>query len=87
MVEAYFDNIQSNIISCLQRARSVVRIAVSWFTDFEIYDILVNAARQGVRVEIILLDDVINESMKIKLSGLSLGIGFVAWLFKGRVLP
>lgn len=79
MVEVHFDNIQLNIIGYLQRATSTIRIAVSWFTDFEIYDILVNLARKGIRIEIILLDDKINENIKNKFSKLSSVIIHTYW--------
>lgn len=64
-VKSYFTDIKSHIVEELQKANLSVYIAVAWFTDSEIFDILVSKASLGVKVEILLVDDEINANSKI----------------------
>ena len=58
--QAYFDDIQLQIIRELQRAESSIHIAVAWFTDPKIFEVLCAKAQSGVRVELIIINDSIN---------------------------
>jgi hypothetical protein len=43
---AYFENIQTEIIEVLQSAQYQIRIAVAWFTDSQLFDILLSKAKK-----------------------------------------
>lgn len=58
--QAYFDDIQVQIIRELKKARYSIRIAIAWFTDGIIFDTLCDLSSAGIKVEIILMDDHIN---------------------------
>ena len=60
MQEAYFTSIGVNIINNLKKAQSTVHVAMAWFTNDSLFESLLACARRGVKVELILLDDVIN---------------------------
>lgn len=53
-VESHFLDIQDRIKDVLQEANHVIRIAVAWFTDDILFNILVEKARSGVQVELVL---------------------------------
>lgn len=59
--QAYFDDIQLHIIHELNKARNSLVIAVAWFTDSKIFDALCEKAASGVRVELMLANDRIND--------------------------
>ncbi|TAH22489.1 MAG: tetratricopeptide repeat protein [Cytophagales bacterium] len=61
MEQVFFKNIQHTIISELQDAQQSIQIAVCWFTNKAIFDILAQKASQGVSLSIILLDDYTNK--------------------------
>ncbi len=59
--QAHFDDIQLHIIHELNKAKTSIIIAVAWFTDYEIFDLLCDRAEAGVAVELIITNDAINE--------------------------
>jgi len=58
--QAYFDDIQLQILHELRKATSSIHIAVAWFTDPYIFEQLCQKAGSGVRVELIVVNDSIN---------------------------
>ena len=62
-----FDDIQSAIINEITNAKYIIWIAVAWFTDKDLANLLFKKAKQGVNVQIILNDDKINSTLKEKL--------------------
>lgn len=58
--QAFFNNIRSEILSLLSSAENEILIAMAWFTNTELLNALIQCLRRGVRVKLILLDDVIN---------------------------
>jgi hypothetical protein len=60
MEKACFSNIRSNIISLLETAQDEVLIAVCWFTSEEIFEVLCKLVKQGVKVDLVVLNDFIN---------------------------
>ncbi len=58
----YFKGIHTQIISELRKAEKDITIAVAWFTDKEIFRILCQRARMGVRVKLLIIDDDINRN-------------------------
>jgi tetratricopeptide (TPR) repeat protein len=63
--EVHFSNIREVIKKKLEEASSSVRIAVAWFTDKELFDILILKSKKGIQVELILNDDHINSGSEI----------------------
>jgi hypothetical protein len=57
---AYFDNIKTNLINELKNANSSILVAVAWFTDNDLLEILCEKANNGINVEIIIANDEIN---------------------------
>lgn len=60
MEQAYFSEIRSKILPCLEHAKEDVVIAMAWFTSAELFDALLSCLKRNVNVELILLDDAIN---------------------------
>jgi hypothetical protein len=61
-LQAYFQNIQTVIIDNLAKAEHEILVAVAWFTDREIFNVLCGKAKAGVSVSIALLGDEINQA-------------------------
>lgn len=61
-LQAHFQNIQQVIISHLQDAQHEILVAVAWFTDREIFEVLCQKAQSGVQVSVALLGDDINQA-------------------------
>lgn len=57
---AHFECIHETILAELQKAEESVYVAVAWFTDRTLFDMLCKGARAGVRVELMLTNDAIN---------------------------
>jgi hypothetical protein len=64
--QAYFDDIQLQILHELRKATTSIHIAVAWFTDPEIFEQLCQKAGSGVRVELIVFNDSINRNSPIE---------------------
>jgi hypothetical protein len=58
--KAYFENIQSVIATELEMADNSIYVAVAWFTDRQLKDILCQKASEGVQVRVLILNDDIN---------------------------
>lgn len=61
MQTAYFSNIGDQIHTLLRNAREEVLVTMAWFTNNDLFDSLLSCLNRGVKVELILLDDVINK--------------------------
>ncbi len=59
-VKAYFSDIHKVIIKQLELANAQINVAVAWFTDREIFDVLCKKAQSGVKVLVVLMADDIN---------------------------
>lgn len=57
---SYFTNIRSEILSRLYEAKKEVLIAMAWFTNKELFNACLDCLKRGVKIELILLDDLIN---------------------------
>ena len=57
---ARISGISSLIQEELLRAKNNVQVAFAWFTDQSIYQVLLQKAREGVLVSVLLRHDVIN---------------------------
>lgn len=60
MVQAYFHNIRSSIISEIEKANKSLKVAVYWFTNYELFEVLYQKQLNGVQCELIIHNDYIN---------------------------
>lgn len=58
--QAYFSNIRFEILSILKKAEKEILIAMAWFTSKELLSAIIQCLKRGVKVKIVLLDDIIN---------------------------
>lgn len=63
--EALFSNIADRLSLELSQASDSIYIAAAWFSNVRLFDILVDKARQGVSVSLMMSNDVINRKSKI----------------------
>jgi hypothetical protein len=68
--EAVFENIAERIKVELISATESIHIAVAWFTNRIIFELLVEKAKQGCRVSLIVSNDKINQSSTIDFDNL-----------------
>jgi len=79
--QAHFENIQSHILTTLETAEKQICVAVAWFTDKKILKMLEKKAEEGVKVELLLMDDEINRGdYGLDFSGLLAKGGSVHWV-------
>lgn len=62
---AYFSNIRSHIQTELKTAKDSIFVAVAWFTDAKLFDILCQKAINGLDVQLIVMDDDITRNCSI----------------------
>ena len=60
IANACFSNIKKELSLSLGLAKSHIRIAMAWFTNNELMDELICIVRNGIHVDLILLDDELN---------------------------
>lgn len=60
MVEAQFSNIRKSILKEVSKASESLKVAVYWFTNHELFDLLYQKQREGVQCELIIHNDYIN---------------------------
>lgn len=58
--EAYFKGIQDVIISYISKAKESLKIAMAWFTNPAIFNVLCRASKRGVEVHLLINNDLIN---------------------------
>ncbi|MCX6231115.1 MAG: phospholipase D-like domain-containing protein [Bacteroidetes bacterium] len=63
--EAVFENIGNRIITEIETAQQTLHIAVAWFTNRNIFNTILDKARNGIIVYLIVSDDLINANSKI----------------------
>lgn len=62
MTEVIFNNIAYALKQYIETATHSLKIAVAWFTNEELFDVVLSAIKRGVSVELIILDDAINRN-------------------------
>lgn len=62
-----FERIKEMLIEELQQAKYTIWVAVAWFTDRDLANLLYKKSKQGVNVQIILNDDDINSALSSRL--------------------
>lgn len=58
--EIHFEELQQKIKNELSNAKFLIWVAMAWFTDKELFDILDNKRKAGLSVQVLLLEDDIN---------------------------
>ena len=83
--QAYFEDIQHHLLKELRRARKSIIVAVAWFTDEDIYKLLCQKSGEGVKVEIILINDAINRGTSgLNFKLLKTNKGIINFIGNGR---
>ena len=83
-LKAHFSGIHKVIIDRLSTAQSEIAVAVAWFTDRDIFEVLCKKARVGVRVSVMLIGDEINQGAgRLNFARLSSFGGQVVFLAPG----
>lgn len=59
-VEVHFADNQAKVIEAVSRAEFTIWVAVAWFTDPVLFNLLKKKAAEGVHVQVVILDDEIN---------------------------
>lgn len=71
--EALFSNIADRISTELSQAESSIYIAVAWLTNRDLFNILVDKAKSGVTVQLLLSNDEFNQNSYLDFSRLKIG--------------
>lgn len=75
MEKALFKDIKDYIIENLCKANDIIRIAVAWFTNDDLFQAILIALDKNVKVELVLIDDCINKN--------EFGLDFSLFIAKG----
>jgi phosphatidylserine/phosphatidylglycerophosphate/cardiolipin synthase-like enzyme len=81
--QAYFDKIHKQIEIRLQEANSTIRLAVAWFTDPYLFNLICKKASEGIEVELIIANHEINQESHINFSELKRNGGNLYWIGTG----
>lgn len=60
MIKSYFTNIRTELLCELDNAKDQIMIAVYWFTNWELFNALIEKLQEGVGVQLIIHNDFIN---------------------------
>lgn len=70
IVQAYFQDIRKHLRQEVSCANSSIYVAVAWFTDIQLFKILCDKAKNGVEVQLLVMDDSITRNCQIDYSDL-----------------
>lgn len=57
-----FESIEKTIIEELEKSKKSIDIAVSWFTNENLFNVILLKSREGVNVRLLILNDIINNN-------------------------
>lgn len=80
--QAYFEKIHKQIEIRLQESQTSIRIAVAWFTDTKLFNILCEKAKEGIQVELLMANHEINLDSNINYRELINNGGQLFWIGK-----
>lgn len=60
MEKAHFREIRATIIQELKEANTSIKVAVAWFTNHDLFDVLCSKLQDGVSIDLIIINDFIN---------------------------
>ena len=63
----FFQEIEARLLENLSEAKSRIEIAVAWFTNPRLYEVLIKKLDEGVKITLIVRDDEINNNSSISL--------------------
>lgn len=75
MIQAFFSQIRTELMTYIENSSSDICLAVAWFTHRDLFQAILNALDRNVKVSIILIDDIINRGPN--------GLEFSTFLTKG----
>lgn len=78
--QAYFEKIHKHIENNLDTSTTSIRIAVAWFTDPKLFNVLCKKAKNGIKVELIIANHEINHDCKITYRELINNGGTIYWI-------
>lgn len=78
--QAYFEKIHKQIEIRLQESQTSIRIAVAWFTDTKLFNILCEKAKAGVQIELLMANHEINHDCNINYRDLTNNGGELFWI-------
>lgn len=78
--QAFFEKIHTQIEFQLKRSQVSIKIAVAWFTDGKLFDILLQKLDEGVKVELLLANNDINFNSNIKFTEIKRRGGEFYWV-------
>ena len=81
--QAYFEDIQTHILRELRQTKHSIRLAVAWFTDPSLFEVLCQKAALGVSVELLLANHSINHQSNLPYKKLQEAGGKVWWIGNG----
>jgi hypothetical protein len=75
MLKVAFTNIQNEILERIHQAEDEIKVAVTWFTNHDLFGALIQKLERGIKVELIVLNDRINNKAE--------GLNFQNFIDKG----
>lgn len=60
MTTSYFEKIEELITASISEAEVIVCVAVAWFTNLRLLNVLCNALQRGLGVKVLIIDDTLN---------------------------
>lgn len=60
MIKSYFQNIRAELLQKLGNAENEIIVAVYWFTNLELFNVLLDKLEEGVSIQLIIHNDFIN---------------------------
>ncbi len=82
--EALFDNIATRLERELAQANKSIYIAVAWFTNPRLFEVLLTKATQGITVQLLISNDPINQQSPIDYSQLNIGNSVAYFIGDGK---
>lgn len=68
--DAYFNNIEKQVINDLKGARVSILVAMAWFTNQRIADVLIEKFKEGLDVRVVSFDDHVNAKFGVDIDGI-----------------
>ncbi len=65
-IRATFNNIQKTLEGLISSSNDCIKISVAWFTNKELLGLLTDKVKNGIKVEIIISDDINNKRLPTK---------------------
>ncbi|AFZ25151.1 hypothetical protein Cylst_2980 [Cylindrospermum stagnale PCC 7417] len=65
-IEASFEENQTKIVEEISKAKFIIWVAVAWFTDDVLFRKLIEKKKQGINVQVIIIDDDINSTLNFE---------------------